>query len=122
MLTTLKTQPGGQSKLATFDLSGDVVSGQTLTLIAGEKSTSYSSVVPKSAIREDSNGKFIYITKTKSTPLGNRYVATRLPVEIVASDDVNAAITSPEISYIYEFAITSSTKPIADGDYVRLAD
>ncbi|MBQ9975536.1 MAG: biotin/lipoyl-binding protein [Clostridia bacterium] len=122
VLTTLKTQPGGQSKLATFDLSGDVVSGQTLTLIAGEKSTSYSSVVPKSAIREDSNGKFIYITKTKSTPLGNRYVATRLPVEIVASDDVNAAITSPEISYIYEFAITSSTKPIADGDYVRLAD
>ncbi len=122
VLTTLKTQPGGQTKLATFDLSGDVVSGQTLTLIAGEKSTSYSSVVPKSAIREDSNGKFIYITKTKSTPLGNRYVATRLPVEIVASDDVNAAITSPEISYIYEFAITSSTKPIADGDYVRLAD
>ena len=122
VLTTLKTQPGGQTKLATFDLSGDVVSGQTLTLIAGEKSTSYSSVVPKSAIREDSNGKFIYITKTKSTPLGNRYVATRLPVEIVASDDVNAAITSPEVSYIYEFAITSSTKPIADGDYVRLAD
>jgi|GEM_PF-1038534 len=122
ILTEIKTEQGGKTKLLTFEVSGDVVTGQTLTLLAGEKSTSYSSVVPKSAIREDSEGKYIYITKTKSTPLGNRYVATRLPVEIVASDDVNAAITSPEMSYIYEFAITSSTKPIADGDFVRLAD
>ncbi len=122
ILTEIKTEQGGKTKLLTFEMSGDVVTGQTLTLLAGEKSTSYSSVVPKSAIREDSEGKYIYVTKTKSTPLGNRYVATRLPVEIVASDDVNAAITSPEMSYIYEFAITSSTKPIADGDFVRLAD
>lgn len=122
VLSTLKTEQGGKSKLATFDLSGDVVSGQTLTLIAGEKSTSFSSVVPKSAVREDSDGKYIYITKTKSTPLGNRYAVERMPVEIVASDDINAAITSSENMYIYEFAITSSTKPIADGDYVRLAD
>ena len=122
ILTEIKTEQGGRSKNLVFELSGDVVTGQTLTLLAGEKSTSYSSVVPKSAVREDSEGKYIYITKTKSTPLGNRYVATRLPVEIVASDDVNAAITSPEMSYIYEFAITSTTKPIADGDFVRLAD
>ena len=122
ILSEMKSEQGGKTKLLTFELSGDVVAGQTLTLLAGEKSTSYSSVVPKSAIREDSDGKYIYITKTKSTPLGNRYVATRLPIEIVASDDVNAAITSPEMSYIYEFAITSSTKPISDGDFVRLAD
>lgn len=122
ILSEIKTEQGGKTKKLTFELSGDVVTGQTLTLLAGEKSTSYSSVVPKSAIREDSEGKYVYITKTKSTPLGNRYVATRLPVEIVASDDVNAAITSPEMTYIYEFAITSSTKPIADGDFVRLAD
>ncbi len=122
VLSNIKTEQGGKTKLLIFDLKGDVVSGQTLTLIAGEKSTSYPAVVPKSAVHEDSEGKFIYITKTKSTPLGNRYVATRLPVEIVASDDVNYAVSSKSATYLYEFAITSSTKPIADGDYVRLAD
>ncbi len=122
VLSSIKTEQGGKTKLLTFDIHGDVMSGQTLTLIAGEKSTSYSSVVPKSAVHEDSDGKFVYITKTKSTPLGNRYVATRLPVDVVASDDVNCAISSKTETYLYEFVITSSTKPFADGDFVRLAD
>jgi len=121
-LTSVKTEQGGKTKLLTFELSGDVVSGQALTLIAGEKNTPYNSVIPKSAVREDSKGKFVYITKTKSTPLGNRYVATRVPVEILASDDVNCAVSSVDYPNFYEFVITSTTKPISDGDYVRLAD
>ena len=121
-LTSAKPEQGGKTKLLTFELSGDVVSGQMLTLIAGEKNTSYNSVIPKSAVREDSKGKFVYITKTKSTPLGNRYVATRVPVEVLASDDVNCAVSSADYPNFYEFVITSTTKPISDGDYVRLAD
>lgn len=122
VLSETKTEQGGKTKLLTFELSGDVVSGQALTLIAGEKNTSYSSVVPKSAIHEDSKGKFVYITKKKSTPLGNRYVATRVAVEILASDDLNCAVSSVDYPNFYEFVITSTTKPISDGDYVRLAD
>ncbi len=121
-LNSIKTEQGGKTRLLTFELSGDVVSGQALTLIAGEKNTSYSAVIPKSAVHEDSKGKFVYITKTKSTPLGNRYVATRVPVEILASDDVNCAVSSADYPNFYEFVITSTTKPISDGDYVRLAD
>ncbi len=121
ILTSSKFEKGGKTKLLTFDIRGDVTEGQTLTLLAGEKTTSYSSVVPKSAVHEDADGKFIYIAKTKSTPLGNRYIATRLPVTVVASDDVNCAISTDD-TYLYEFAITSSTKPISDGEYVRLAD
>lgn len=121
ILTSSRFEKGGKTKLLTFEIRGDVAEGQTLTLLAGEKTTSYSSVVPKSAVHEDADGKFIYIAKTKSTPLGNRYVATRLPITVVASDDVNCAISTDD-TYLYEFAITSSTKPISDGEYVRLAD
>ncbi len=122
VLSGMKNEQGGKTKLLTFDIRGDVTSGQVLTLIAGEKTTSYASVVPKSAVHEDSDGKFIYVTRAKSTPLGNRYVVEKLPVDVVASDDVNSAVSSKTETYLYEFAITSSTKPIADGDYVRLAD
>ena len=121
ILTSSRFEQGGKTKLLTFEIKGNVTEGQTLTLLAGEKTTSYASVVPKSAVHEDADGKFIYIAKTKSTPLGNRYIATRLPVTVVASDDVNCAISTDD-TYLYEFAITSTTKPISDGEYVRLAD
>ncbi len=120
-LTSIVPDSGGKTKTLNFDLSGDVNVGQTLTLLVGEKSTGYSSVIPKNALHEDSNGKFIYITKTKSTPLGNRYVATRLDVTVAASDDKNVAIVTDD-TYLYEYVILSSTKPFEAGEYVRLSD
>jgi hypothetical protein len=121
VLESIVNDAGGKTKTLVFDISGNVNSGQTLTLLVGERSTGYSSVIPKTALHEDSQGKFVYITKTKSTPLGNRYVATRLNVNVVAEDDKNVAISTDE-TYIYEYVIVSSTKPFEEGDYVRLSD
>ncbi len=121
VLSKITPDAGGKTKTLTFDLTGDVNVGQNLTVVVGERSTGYSSVIPKSALHEDANGKFIYITKTKSTPLGDRFVATRLDVTVAASDDKNVAITTDE-AYLYEYLITSSTKPFEEGDYVRLSD
>ena len=121
VLTKIVPDAGGRTKTLTFEISGNVNVGQNLTLTVGERSTGYSSVIPKTALREDSKGKFIYITKTKSTPLGNRYVATRLDVTVAAEDDKNVAIVTDE-SYIYEYVIVSSTMPFEEGDYVRLSE
>ncbi len=121
VLKDIVPDAGGRTKTLTFELSGNVNVGQNLTLLVGERSTGYSSVIPKSALREDSRGKFIYITKTKSTPLGNRYVATRLNVTVAAEDDKNVAIVTDE-AYLYEYVIVSATKPFEEGDYVRLSD
>lgn len=120
-LSKIIPDPTGKTKTLVFDLVGDVNAGQSLTITVGERSTGYSSVIPKSALHEDANGKFIYITKTKSTPLGDRFVATRLDVSVAASDDKNVAITTDD-AYLYEYLITSSTKPFEEGDYVRLSD
>ncbi len=121
VLKSIVPDAGGKTKTLTFELNGNVNVGQTLTLLVGERTTGYSSVIPKSALREDSQGKFIYITKTKSTPLGNRYVATRLNVTVAAEDDKNVAIVTDE-TYLYEYVIVSATKPFEEGDYVRLSD
>ncbi len=114
------TTDPGQKKLLTFDVSGDVMVGQSLSISVGQKSADYDLIVPNSAIREDNNGKFVLIVETKSSPLGNRYVATRVDVEVLASDDTKSAISGG--LYGYEFVITTSTKPVEAGKLVRLAE
>jgi multidrug efflux pump subunit AcrA (membrane-fusion protein) len=121
-LTGIKpdTTDPGQKKLLTFSISGSVVNGQSLSISIGDKSAEYDLLVPNSAIREDNNGKFILIVNSKNTPLGNRYTAARVDVEVVASDDVQSAISGALQGY--EYVITTSTKPVEAGQQVRLAE
>ena len=115
------TTDPGQKKLLTFDITGDEVTpGQSLNVSVGQKSANYVLIVPNSAIREDSNGKFILIVESKSSPLGNRYVATRVDVEVLASDDTQSAVSGA--LYGSEFVITTSTQPVEAGKLVRLAN
>lgn len=114
------TTDPAKKKLVTFDLSGELTAGQSLSLSVGQKSSNYDMIVPNSAIREDNNGKFILIIESKSSPLGTRYFATRVDVEILASDDTQSAISGG--LYGYEDVITTSTKPIEAGKQVRLPD
>lgn len=115
------TTDPGQKKLLTFDITGDEVTpGQSLNVSVGQKSANYDLIVPNSAIREDNNGKFILIVESKSSPLGNRYVATRVDVEVLASDDTQSAVSGA--LYGYEFVITTSTQPVEAGKLVRLAN
>ena len=118
---TTDTDNPGTNKLLVFTISGDdVVSGQSLTLSIGERSSTYDLVVPNSAVRTDSSGDFVLAITIESGPLGNTYVATRVDVEVLASDDDNSAI-SGNLSQ-GDTIITTSTTSISSGDQVRLAD
>lgn len=114
-----KAEPG-RKKLLTFDIDGEVTAGQTLNVSVGQKSAEYDLIVPNSAIREDNNGKFVLIVESKSSPLGNRYYATRVDVQVIASDDTKSAVSGG--LYGYEFVITTSTQPVEAGQLVRLAE
>ncbi|MBQ9989948.1 MAG: HlyD family efflux transporter periplasmic adaptor subunit, partial [Lachnospiraceae bacterium] len=114
------TQNPGQKKLLYFSVTGSVQPGQSISLSIGQRSANYDLVVPNSAIREDSNGKFILIVESKNSPLGNRYVATRVDVEVLTSDDLNTAISAA--LYGYEYVITTANKPVEAGKQIRLAD
>lgn len=122
-LTAIKpdTANPSQNKLLVFEVTGeDVVAGQSISLSVGQKSANYDLIVPNSAIREDNNGKFILIVESKSSPLGTRYMATRIDVEVLASDDTQTAISGA--LYGYEYVITTATKPVEAGKQVRLKD
>lgn len=108
------------SKKLTFNVEGDVTPGQTLTLAVGQRSANYDYTVPNNAIREDKDGKFILILEQKASPLGSRYYAVRRNVEVLASDDRRSAISGDV--YAYEYVVTTSTKPIEEGQQVRLKD
>ena len=122
VLSGVKTDPqnpqGG--RLLVFDVSGDVSVGNSLTISVGSKSMEYDYVVPNSAIRSDSNGDFILVVEAQNSPLGNKYIATRVDVTVLASDDTTTAITGAIENG--DFVITTSNAPISNGERVRMAD
>ena len=120
-VASIRKDPANKSQnVVICEVSGNVSAGDNYTVSIGEKSSNYDFVVPTSCIREDSNGHFILIIESKSTPLGNRYYARRVDVEIIASDDTSSAITGALEGY--EYVITTTTKPIAENEQVRLAE
>ncbi len=120
-VASIKPDPANPAKqrLVTFNLSGDLIEGQSLSLQVGGQSQNYEMIVPNSAIREDNNGKFILVVEPKSSPLGTRYYAVRYDIQVLASDDTQSAISG---AYGNEYVITTSTKPIEAGQLVRLPD
>lgn len=121
-LSTIKVDPKNPqtNKLLTFDLEGDVNAGAELTLSVGSKSANYDTIVPNSAIRNDTNGNFVLKIEAKNSPLGNRYIARRVAVEVLAADDINSAVTG-DLEWS-DYVITTSNAPIKSGDQVRMAD
>ena len=87
----------------------------------GEKSSQYDHIVPNNAIREDNNGKFVLKLQSKSTPFGNRYIAKRVNIEVLASDDNYSAISADDFTEYGDSVITTSSEPIKNGQQVRLA-
>ncbi len=121
-LTNIRTDPKNPqtNKLLTFDLEGDVTTGSELTLSVGQKSANYDTIVPNSAIRTDNNGSFVLAISQKSSPLGNRYIAKRVSIEVLASDDNNSAVVADLGNG--DYVITTGSGPIKNGDQVRMAD
>ena len=109
------------SRLLKFEIDSAAVSaGDNVQLQIAESSKTYDLVVPNSAVRNDSNGTFVLVLKTRQSHLGNRYIVSRESVKVLAKDDTNSAISGAIGSYTY--VITTSTRAVTSGDQVRLAD
>lgn len=107
--------------LLTFAVTGDNLNeGDSLSISIGGEEKSYDVIVPKSSIYEDNNGKFILTLDSKNTPLGERYIATRHDVTVLAEDDVHAAISSD--IYGYEYVIMTASEALTPGQQVKLKE
>ena len=116
---TADPEGGGQKRLLVFRITGDIEAGTNISLSIGQRSANYDTIIPKSALREDTNGNFVLVVTSKSTPLGNRYTATRADVQVLAQDDNNAAVSGLAAN---DYVITTSSKPLDAGTQVRMVE
>ncbi len=114
------TVSGSKNKILVFDVTGDTESGSNIDLSIPCGSGTYDAIVPKSAVYEDKNGKFVLMVSSKSSPLGNRYYAERVNVEVLASDESSCAV-SGDIS-AGDYVITAASKPVSPNDQVRMKE
>ena len=122
VLTNIKndTTANSKNRILVFSVTGDVDSNTNLDLSIPLGSGNYDTIVPKSAVYTDNKGSFVLIVKSKSSPLGNRYFAERVPVEVLCSDEVSSAI-SGSVTY-GDYVIVASSLPVKPGDQVRMKD
>ena len=124
---TLKTikpdkQDPAKTKVLTFSVVGDsVMVGQNLNISVGQRNQEYDCIIPKSALRNDINGDYVLIIESKSTPLGNRYIARRVDIQILAQDDNQAAV-SGALNTWQDYVITTASGPIEAGSQVRITE
>ena len=80
VVKSVKADPEDPNKksIVKFLVKGNVKAGETLQFSVGRKSDKYETVVPNSAVKEDSKGKFLLVVNSKATPLGNRYIVKRV--------------------------------------------
>ena len=116
-----QTNPNG-GKTIIFEVEGeDLVSGQSLSLTVGNKTAGYDVIVPNSAVHEDNKGKYIYKIESKNTPFGNRYIARRVDVTVLAEGDNESAVSGTDLLG-WDYIIETFSKPLEDGRQVRLKD
>ncbi|MBR5513151.1 MAG: HlyD family efflux transporter periplasmic adaptor subunit [Ruminococcus sp.] len=122
VLTNIKndTTPNSKSRILVFSVTGDVESNTNLDLSIPLGSGNYDTIIPKSAVYTDNKGSFVLTVQSKNSPLGNRYYAQRVPVEVICSDEVSSAVNG-SINY-GDYVIIASSLPVKPGDQVRMKD
>ena len=120
VISDIRNDSEGDTKMKTlaFELKGDVTAGMNLELSIPLSTGDYNAIVPKSAVFEDQDGHFVYKIRSKSTPIGNRYYAERVSVEVLASDDNSSAVEGNINGS--DSIITAFSEPVNSGDQVRL--
>jgi|GEM_PF-1763681 len=97
---------------------GDFKLGDSLDVRLTSSSSSYDCCLPLAAIRSDSNGYFILVVDKRQTVLGSEEVLRKVPVTVRSTGDDSAAVEgafSPD-----DKVVQTSTKPVAEGDRVRV--
>jgi len=96
----------------------DWTEGQRVDAQVVQSRVTYDTCVPLSALRSDNAGYYVLSVEQKSTVLGIENVIIRLSVNVVASDENNAAIQGPFGRNAQ--VITGSNKSVDVGDRVRV--
>ena len=116
----IEKKTNSKQKKLIFDVTGDVNSGESLTLSIPCGSGTYDAIVPRSAVKEENGGYYVYTVRSKSTPLGNRYYAEKVSVNVEAKDTTSSAVSGGVSRG--DYIITAASKPLTPGCQVRMKD
>lgn len=105
----------------TLRLSGDDwKQNQSVQAKIEQSRTSHPSCVPVQAVHTDNAGAYVLVMRNKTSVLGTENQLAQVRVNVVASDESLAAIEGP--LEMGEQVVTGSTKPVQEGDRVRLQE
>ncbi|MDL2219523.1 hypothetical protein LJC04_04185 [Ruminococcaceae bacterium OttesenSCG-928-O06] len=95
--------------------------GDAVTVTVVYNDSYYYSCVPISAVRSEGGTSYVLVLREENTILGTQTVARKVEVTVAAQDDKYAALDGSFYEYDVK-VIVSSTKPVSDGDMVRLGE
>jgi HlyD family secretion protein len=116
-IETIKRADNKDKRAVVVELdSVDLAGGESGELYIKKPIGSYEFLIPRQALREDDEGKFVYILQEKEGPLGREYYAMRKNVTVGDSDNRFIGIISGLIGD--ERIIVRSSKFLDDGSQV----
>lgn len=98
--------------------AGDWKQGQNVTMTVTRSKQDYPLVVPLSAIHQGQNEYYVFLMETRSGVMGMESLVYKAVVNIEAKNNEYAAVSGPFGTD--SKVVTSTTKPLADGDKVRM--
>lgn len=114
-------QRKGEKKDVYMDIPSEgLTGGETGYAEISRNTDSYEILVSNSAIGQDNAGDFVYILKSRKSPLGNEYYVRKADVTIADNDDARSAVISGISGS--DMIVNGSDRQISDGMRVRLDD
>lgn len=112
------SQEGLYEFTAELDTELDLQYGQQATVVMGQSGTEFDSIVPTSAVIQDTTGTYVYTVETSSGALGEEEHVKKLFVTILDQDDFNTAVKGLEEKEGISI-VSYSTKFLYDGVQVK---
>ena len=109
---------GKEYRTFTANLRGSAWTNASISITGDVWASEHDIIIPMSALRQDSQGYFVYVMETTYTLMGIDKRAVRVDVYIENTNGVYAAVTGNLSNN--DQVILSSSKPLSDGDSVRV--
>lgn len=105
----------GDEKDLWIDVSLEgLTGGEKGEIYLSKKTKPYATLVPNSAVYDDSSGSYVFVLESRKGPLGEENYLQKVDVNVEDSDNNKSALTDMVMGEV----VMQSNKPLEDGDRV----
>ncbi|AGL01200.1 efflux RND transporter periplasmic adaptor subunit [Desulfoscipio gibsoniae] len=109
------SQHNGDEKDLWIDVSLEgLTGGEKGEIYLSKKTKPYATLVPDSAVYDDSGGSYVFVLESRKGPLGTENYLQKVEVNVEDSDNEKSALTDMVMGEV----VMQSNKPVEDGDRV----